>query len=273
VSGFLTEMAAASRARAEAARAAEPLATLRSRLRDAPPVRLLSRSGFDLLAEVKLRSPSEGALTSGESAIATVMSQARSYENGGAAALSVLTEPSRFAGHLDHLAAVAAEVRCPVMRKDFLVDPYQVIAARAAGASGVLLILRILPGDALRAMLDTASELGMFVLLEAFDAPELDRSAGFAASDVLIGLNCRDLQTLAVVPDRLEALAPRFPAGSIRVAESGLRHSADIERVARSGYDLALVGTALMGAADPARAVREMVASGRAAKEAACASA
>lgn len=273
MSGFLAEMALASQARLEAARSAQPAPEVQARIQDAPPVRPLVLRRFDLLAEIKLRSPSQGVLAATDAAAATCLAQAEAYAAGGAAALSVLTEPTRFDGHLAHLAHVASAVAIPVMRKDFLVDAYQVLEARAAGASGVLLILRMLADDALEAMVDTARAHGMFVLLEAFDGPELDRATDWAGADVLVGLNCRDLASLEVVPSRLDALAARFPAGSIRVAESGLGDAADVERVAFAGYDLALVGTALMGAADPAARVRDMVRAGRAAKEATCASA
>jgi indole-3-glycerol phosphate synthase len=196
------------------------------------------------------------------------------YAAGGAAAISVLTEPSRFAGSLQHLGDVVAAVPgTPVMRKDFLVDPVQVLEARHAGASGVLLIVTMLGDRTLSAMLDCAAEFGMFVLLEAFGCDDvarmtrlLDTAARRDSAErgrLLFGVNARDLRTLAVDPGRLAALAAALPDGR-RVAESGLQDSTDAARVAALGYSLALVGTALMRSDDPAGLVRAMRDAGRA---------
>jgi indole-3-glycerol phosphate synthase len=246
--------------------------------KDAPPTRALVRQGFDLIAEIKLRSPSEGALSVNTDPLQRVRTQAVAYAAGGAAALSVLTEPARFGGSLEHLSCAADAVALPVMRKDFLVDPYQVLEARAAGASGVLLILRLLDDTTLAACVEMARDWDMFVLIEAFDGAELDRARRFlgAAMDprgvILLGLNSRCLKTLAVQPARLLQLAGRFPAGSVAVAESGIATASDAARVATAGYDLALVGSALMRATDPRHAVKSLVQAGRQAKEHACAS-
>jgi hypothetical protein len=143
------------------------------------------------------------------------------------------------------------------MRKDFLVDPYQVLEARAAGAGGVLVILRMLPRDALEALVDEALDQQMFVLLETFDAAEIDLARALLDARrghdgrLLVGVNCRDLVTLQVVPGRLEALASRLPQGAPRVAESGVATPADAARMAQAGYDLALVGSALMAGGEP----------------------
>ncbi len=263
MSDFLRGMAEASRLRVRALQPAAPSPV---------PVRPLRVQGFDLLAEVKLQAPSTGVLLDPADPLAAVVAQAQAYERGGAAALSVLTEPSRFGGSLAHLQAVAQAVDLPVMRKDFLVDPAQVHEARSAGASGVLLILGILDDDGLQACLDAAEVSGMFVLLEAFDGPELDRAARFLRPNTLLGLNARDLRTLEVVPERLSTLVHRFPEGAVRVAESGLAGPEDAARVARLGYPLALVGSALMRAQDPALLVAQMLAAGRAV-ERTCASA
>ena len=193
---------------------------------------------------------------------------------GGAAAISVLTEPSRFDGSLEHLEEVAAAVPgTPVMRKDFLVDPVQILEARSAGASGVLLIAAMLDDRQLRAMLDCAAEHGMFVLLESFDEVDLARSSGLldnpadreraGAGQLLFGVNTRNLRTLHVDPERLEKLAPALPAGRC-VAESGLHNETDAAAVADLGYRLALVGTALMRSADPAGLVAAMRDAGKA---------
>jgi indole-3-glycerol phosphate synthase len=193
------------------------------------------------------------------------------YARGGAAAVSVLTEPSRFDGSLEHLrraAAVLAPLGVPAMRKDFLVDPYQVLEARAAGAGGVLVILRMLTRPRIEELLDVAAEHGMFVLLEAFDDVDLGmardlmtaraaRRAGHREL-ILIGVNCRDLQTLSVVQERFEALAPLLPAGRPAVAESGVASGLDARRMQQLGYRLALIGTALMAREDPSQLLREI---------------
>jgi len=200
-------MAEASRERVRAAKQtrSEAALELEARQSPAPPRLRLDRCGFDLIAEVKLRSPAAGRLGQpGEDLAARVTAYARA----GAAAISVLTEPSRFDGSLEHLASAAralAPHAVPAMRKDFLVDPYQVLEARAAGAGGVLVIVRMLSRSAIDALLACASSLGLFVLLEAFDARDLELvceliEAHAGANPLLAGVNCRDLATLQVLP-------------------------------------------------------------------------
>ena len=262
---FLADMATSSRDRTEVARARVPASELRARLRDLPPApRLrLSPQGFDLIAEMKLRSPAVGALR--DARHEDVTQRVLAYADAGAAAVSVLTEPSRFDGDLVHLAQAAAALAphgIPAMRKDFLVDPYQVLEARAAGAGGVLLILRMLPRAALEALLDAALEHGLFVLLEAFDVEDIGLAAqllgprrtttgGNPGESLLLGINCRDLVTLQVVPGRLEEMVGQLPSWVARVAESGVATAADAARLATCGYDLALVGSALMTGGAP----------------------
>lgn len=274
-SDFLADMAASSHARVAAARREVDDATLLARALAVPPAPRLrfSPQGFDLIAEVKLRSPALGALRGQDEDVAGRVVQ---YADAGAAAISVLTEPSRFDGSLEHLrlAARALGNRVPAMRKDFLVDPYQVIEARLAGAGGVLAILRMIPPAATAALLDMAARLGLFVLLEAFDEADLALAADClrshqaraqeAGAPLLVGINCRDLVSLQVVPGRLEQMAAHLPRSAPRVAESGVETAADVARLARAGYTLALVGGALMKSADPARTVREFLAAGRA---------
>ena len=231
----------------------------------------LQLGAFDIIAEIKDRSPAEGELaTSNEDR----GDRARSYASGGAAAISVLTEPSKFDGSLEHLADVVAAVPgTPVMRKDFLIDTVQILEARRAGASGVLLIATMLADSELRAMLDCAAEFGMFVLLESFDRDDLERSARLLdnsadqqraeSGQLLFGVNTRDLRTLHVDPARLATLAPALPAGRC-VAESGLHYASDAAAVAGLGYELALVGTALMRSDQPGALVARMCAAGRA---------
>jgi indole-3-glycerol phosphate synthase len=273
-SGFLAMMAASSHARVVAARREVNDAELldRALALPAPPRLRLSPQGFDLIAEVKLRSPALGALRGADEDVAARVTQ---YVEAGAAAISVLTEPSRFDGSLEHLqiSARALGHRAPAMRKDFLVDPYQVIEARVAGAGGVLVILRMIPPEAIAALLDMAARLGLFVLLEAFDEADLTlaekilrthpANALQADAPLLVGINSRDLTTLQVVPDRLLQLASHLPRNAPRVAESGVETAADVARLAQAGYTLALVGGALMKSAEPAAKVRELLAAGR----------
>ncbi len=257
MSDFLEQMAASS---AERAAGVTPPA---ARELDKPVVPLAANT-FDIIAEIKGRSPAAGNLArEGFDRVG----QAKRYAAGGAAAISVLTEPSRFDGSLSHLSEIAAAIPdTPVMRKDFLVDVVQVVEARAAGASGVLLIVAMLSDTKLRAMLDAAAEHGMFVLLEAFDGDDLERTAAVLTSSdeeraangqLLFGVNTRNLRTLDVNPVRLEKLASKLPRGRA-VAESGLHTAADAARVAGYGYSMALVGTALMKSADPAALIDEM---------------
>ena len=269
MSDFLDTMKRASRVRVLEASRALPVGLLRMRALDTPrpPALRFDNTRFDLIAEIKRRSPSAGELSDRPLAIAA---RATDYARGGAAAVSVLTEPSRFGGELSHLASAAvalAPLGVPAMRKDFLVDPYQVYEARAAGAGGVLLILRMLADAELRALLDAAAECALFVLLEAFDAADLERARSLVlAASAVVGLNARDLATLAVETARFEFLRDAFPCGVRRVAESGIDDADGVARVAALGYDLALAGTALMRARDPAALIGEMLRAGRAAR-------
>ncbi len=268
---FLAAMARASRQRVARERERCPQQELQARASALPtaPRLSLSTRGFDLIAEVKLRSPASGQLKEGGEDIAA---RVAAYADAGAAAISVLTEPSRFDGALSHLTRAVQGLagRIPVMRKDFLVDAYQVYEARVAGAGGVLIILRMLTRAELAALLEAASQLGLFALLEAFDDTDLQLAAELVReygqrSSLLVGVNCRDLVTLKVVPGRLEALAPRLPRAVPRVAESGVMTGSDAARLAAAGYDVALVGSALMQSADPLELAGSMLAAGRAA--------
>jgi len=272
--GLLSDMLHSGRRRVAEARERVPEAALRAAVlaTPTPPPLRLDPHGFDVIAELKLRSPSLGDLSA---ATLDPVRRLEAYAEGGAAVCSILTEPTRFDGDLDHLRLAAETLQpfgVPAMRKDFLVDPYQVIEARTCGASGVLLIVRMVPRDALIEMLDCAADLGLFVLLEAFDADDLEVAASIAREragrdeQVLMGLNCRDLETLEIDPRRFESLRGRLPAEWPAVAESGVQSPQDAARVAGLGYRLALVGTSLMRRADPAEAVRELVEAGRQAR-------
>jgi indole-3-glycerol phosphate synthase len=270
---FLNKMAASSRERSRVAQAALPFNELHAQAKATPepPQLIANPGGFDLIAEVKLRSPAAGQLKPGDE---NVGSRVSSYASAGAAAISVLTEPTRFDGSMDHLRLAAqalAPLRVPAMRKDFLVDPYQVVEARVAGAGGVLIILRMLPRAEIEAMIEQALELNLFALLEAFDEQDIELAYALTEQygrkgpriEVLVGVNCRDLVTLKVVPGRLEALAHLLPVSVPRVAESGVGNGEDARRVAAAGYDVALVGSALMTAPNPHSLVSEMLKGGR----------
>jgi indole-3-glycerol phosphate synthase len=259
MSDFLQSMAAGS---------AERAAAVSGRFSSADfdkPLVPLTPGAFDVIAEIKERSPAEGAL---KSTTHDRVGQAQRYAEGGALAISVLTEPSRFDGHLEHLEEIAAALpTTPVMRKDFLVDPVQVHEARKAGASGVLLIATMLSDARLREMLDAAWQHKMFVLLEAFDEDDLARSSRLLeksqdadqaeTGQLMFGVNTRNLRTLDVDSERLKTLAPLLPHARC-VAESGLKVAADAAKVAGYGYRAALVGTALMRSDDPASLVAAM---------------
>src|SRR6185295_10478720 len=230
---FLASMAASSRARSAAAQQALPARELLARIADLPQTTTLSLSTFDLIAEVKLRSPAAGQLR--VAAEEDVGARVAQYARAGAAAVSILTEPSRFDGSLEDLAAgsrALAPLKVPAMRKDFLVDAYQVLEGRMAGASGVLAILRMLPRADLEELIDTAIELNMFVLLETFDKADIDLAhsliqARYSDRGLLMaGVNSRDLATLKVVPGRLDELASALPTNVRRVAESGVATAA-----------------------------------------------
>ncbi len=265
---FLQEMAMASRVRAATVKRTFAPGDLDR------PVYPLRLAGFDLIAEIKNRSPAEGELATGAG---ERRDRALLYVEGGATAISVLTEPERFDGALSHLEEVvdaATASKTPVMRKDFLVDPVQILEAKAAGASGVLLIAAILDDDALLNLLDCAFEHDLFVLLESFEELDLERSvhilqrvkyrAQAARQKLLVGVNTRNLRTLAVDPLRLRKFGPVLPQGVSCVAESGQSTAANASTVSKLGYELVLVGTALMRAEDPAALVRDMLAAGRA---------
>ena len=273
MSDFLQQMAASSHERLQTAKRKVSEAALLQQALAMPPTPALvpNAARFDLIAELKLRSPAVGQLKSSDE---DVEARVTAYAKAGAAAVSVLTEPSRFDGSMEHLEAAAksiAPLRVPAMRKDFLVDPYQVIEARVAGAGGVLVILRMLSREGIETLLSCARDLGMFVLLEAFDGADLEamhdivgpRAASAVATPVLAGLNCRDLTTLQIVPKRLIELAQQLPTNVPRVAESGVVSPDDAARVAAAGYEYALVGSALMQGGDPHALAAALLRAGR----------
>ncbi|MFG3497200.1 indole-3-glycerol phosphate synthase TrpC [Streptomyces sp. NPDC047928] len=232
-----------------------PESALRDRVADAPPAldarTVLRRpGGVQVIAEVKRASPSKGALAE----IADPAELARAYERSGAAAVSVLTEESRFRGSLADLDTVRAAVRVPVLRKDFVVTPYQLWETRAHGADLALLIVAALHQGELRELLALSAELGLTTLVEVHDETETERA--LAAGAGLIGVNARDLRTLDVDRGTFARLAPYIPADVVRVAESGIRGPEDVAAVAAHGADAVLVGEALVTSpAGPAAAL------------------
>jgi len=213
----------------------------------------LRRPGIAVIAEVKRASPSRGELAD----IADPAQLARAYESGGARVISVLTEERRFHGSLADLDAVRAAVSIPVLRKDFVVRPYQIHEARAHGADVLLLIVAALTQPALVSMLDRTESLGMTALVEVHTEEEADRALQAGAK--VIGVNARDLKTLNVDRDCFARIAPGLPSNIIRVAESGIRGRADLLAYAGAGADAVLVGEGLVTSGDPRAAVADLV--------------
>src|SRR3954449_6906927 len=235
---------------------ATSLADLRAALADADPPRdpmpHFRAPGSSVIAEVKRRSPSKGDLAD----IPDPAELAQRYAAGGAAAISVLTEQRRFGGSLDDLRAVRAAVETPLLRKDFIVTSYQLLEARAAGADLALLIVAALDDDRLRRLYDEARELGLTVLVEVHDEAETERAVELGAE--LIGVNARNLKTLAVASDTFGRLAPLVPDDRVKVAESGIFGAVDVKRFVAEGARAVLVGEALVRDGDPEAAVRSM---------------
>jgi indole-3-glycerol phosphate synthase len=256
----LDDIVAGVRADLAVREAAVPLEQLRERAARVDPAldahAALAREGVQVIAEVKRSSPSKGALA----AIADPAALAADYADGGAAVISVLTEQRRFGGSLEDLRAVRAAVDVPVLRKDFMVTSYQLWEARAHGADVVLLIVAALPQEALVSLHERAVSLGMTVLVEVHDEPELERAVDAGAR--VIGVNARDLRTLEVDRSTFARLAPRIPAGIVRVAESGVRGPHDVLEYARGGADAVLVGESLVTGGSPRQAVADLVAAG-----------
>jgi indole-3-glycerol phosphate synthase len=218
--------------------------------------RVLRCKEVAVIAEVKRSSPSKGDLAD----IADPAALATEYEAGGASVISVLTEERRFGGSLSDLDAVRAKVEIPILRKDFIVTPYQVWEARAHGADMVLLIVAALEQMALESLIERVNSLGMTALVEVHEAEEVSRAVDAGAR--IIGINARNLKTLEVDRATFARVAPSIPEGIIKVAESGIRDGHDVVEYARLGADAVLVGEALVKDRDPRTAVAEMVAAG-----------
>lgn len=239
-------------------RAARSLAEVEAAALARPPAldvlsALAPRDRVHIIAEIKRASPSRGVLAE----IADPASLAVAYQTGGASAISVLTESRRFGGSLSDLEAVRDVVSVPVLRKDFISDPYQVIEARAAGADLVLLIVAALDQATLSSLFRLVNGLGMTPLVEAHSADEVDRALDLGAD--LVGVNARDLSTFELDPDLFGRLADMIPSGVIRVAESAVMSPADVAHYRRAGADVVLIGEALVTGDDPAQTLREFL--------------
>jgi indole-3-glycerol phosphate synthase len=236
--------------------AAAPLADVRAALADVDPPRDpmhgFRAPGSSVIAEVKRRSPSKGDLAE----IRDPAALAAEYAAGGAAAISVLTEQRRFGGTLDDLRAVRAAVDTPLLRKDFIVSTYQLVEARAAGADLALLIVAALDDDTLRRLHDEALQLGLTVLVEVHDEAEAERAVALGAE--LVGVNARNLKTLAVDDTTFGRLAPLIPDDRVLVAESGISGPTDVKRFVAEGAHAVLVGEALVRDGTPREAVAAM---------------
>lgn len=239
-------------------RADVSLAELQDRVEALPPAvdalaALAPSDRIRLIAEVKRRSPSKGDLAQ----IADPAALARAYQEGGSSVISVLTERRRFGGSLEDLRLVRDAVDVPVLRKDFVVEDYQVWEARANGADLVLLIVAALEQVRLVGLLDLTERLGMQALVEVHDEVEAERAA--AAGARIVGINTRDLRTLEVDRETFARVAPTVPAGLLLVGESGVRGPEDVAAYAAAGAGAVLVGEALVTGGDPVASVREIV--------------
>ena len=262
MSDILDRILAVKAAEVEAARRACPLAAMRERAGAGTPVRdfagalraKIAAGAAAVLAEIKKASPSKGVLRADFDPPAI----AASYAAGGAACLSVLTDRQFFQGAPEYLSAARSACALPALRKDFIVDPYQVYEARALGADCILLIVAALDATRLRDLEAVARDLGMAVLVEVHDAAELDVALQLATP--LVGINNRNLRTFEVTLETTLGLLPRIPPERLVITESGILARADVARMRAARVDAFLVGEAFMRAPDPGAALRELFA-------------
>jgi indole-3-glycerol phosphate synthase len=254
--GMIEQLVSAAKEGVEGRRAQVPLSDLESQLQgrgeDRPFREALVRPGLSLIAEFKRRSPSAGGISD-----SPVGATTQAFERGGAAALSVLTDETHFGGSLDDLRAAREACDLPILRKDFVVDPYQLYEAAANGADAVLLIVRALPGDRLAELHSEALALDLDPLVEVHDEPELERALELDAA--VIGINNRNLDSQEVDIATTFELMPDVPAGKTVVAESGISDPGELDELDRVGVDAVLIGEALMRASDPEARTRQFV--------------
>jgi indole-3-glycerol phosphate synthase len=258
MSSILDKIVATKWQEIAAAKSAVPLADLHDRVAGAPPVRdfvaaLAAEGPIKLIAEVKKASPSKGVIREDFHPVEI----ATAYAQHGATCLSVLTDRPYFQGSLDYLTRVRDAVGLPVLRKDFILDPYQLLEARAAGADAVLLIAECLDDDQLKLLYNEAVALGLTPLVELYETPNVPRVLNVGAR--LIGVNNRDLNTFEVDLDHTVRLREQIPADRLLVGESGIRTQADMQRLAAAGVDAVLVGESLMASEDIGAAVDSLL--------------
>jgi indole-3-glycerol phosphate synthase len=257
---LLATIVAATRRIVDVRQAGEPMTALAQRAASRPSregrfqAALSDHGGYNVIAECKRRSPSRGVLREHYDPVAI----ATGYADAGAAAISVLTEPTFFDGSLEHLQAVSAAVDVPVLRKDFVISEYQLLEAKAAGADAVLLIVAALRPAELKVLHDHARRHGLDVLVEVHDATEL--AIAIDAGARIVGVNNRNLRTLQVDVHASETLIGRMPAGVLAVSESGLKTADDLQRLKAFGYSAFLIGERFMAAADPGSELKNLLA-------------
>jgi len=256
---LLETIVAATRARVDAAMTRQPRAAVERRAMARTPdsagftARLSRSNAINVIAECKRRSPSRGVLRAAYDPVAIAVG----YETAGAAAISVLTEPGFFDGSLDHLAAVRAAVKTPLLRKDFIIDEYQLLEARAAGADAILLIVAALDDRALASLAKAARDLGLAALVEVHNTEECRRA--IAADATIIGVNNRNLRTLQVDLDASREVARLLPSSAIGISESGLKTPADLQAMKALGYRAFLLGERFMIEPDPGAALAGLI--------------
>lgn len=260
MASYLDDLLAAAYARVAADQARVSLAAIQDAATHAPPApsfrAALTQPGVSVIAEIKRASPSKGPIAPDLDAL----TQARHYQAGGAAAISVLTEPHWFNGSLDDLVAVS-QLDIPTLRKEFIIADYQVFEARAAGAAAVLLIVAALEQPQLKDLYDTAVATGLDVLVEVHDEPEAARAQQIGSD--IIGVNARDLKTFTLDPDGFQRVRRTLADDVVAVAESGVRVPADVTRYATQGADAVLIGEQFVRASNPQEEVQLFVAAGR----------
>ena len=254
---MLDKIVARKKGEVEQSKKSMPLSALKERIAQQEAPRdfalALKNAHTRLIAEVKRASPSRGVLCSDFHHVEL----AKKYAQGGAAAISVLTEVNYFEGSIDHLAAIRKEVRLPLLRKDFIFDPYQVYESRAYGADALLLIVAVLEQEQLEELLSLSHELGLRCLVETHNQKEAERAVKSQAQ--IIGINNRDLTTFAIDIDTTRQLLPLIPQGRIVVSESGISNRSDVEKLKGWGVNAVLVGEALVTADDVTAKIRELI--------------